>query len=655
MLAATLLLTLLPAVTAGAATCPSPGGARIPFEIGRSSRDFVFSGRGWGHGVGMSQWGAQGAAKLGCTAPQIIRAYYRGVEISTRDSSMRVRVGLEPDTPSDPLPTVTTIVNESGEGLSWRLEGAERTTQPPGATWQVRVTNIGRFVLVEQRADGSYREVWQGGAPGQALHVPIDGRRVHVVEQGNRYARGSLEFISRAAGSGRPQGYWLTAILPSVEQYLYGLAEVPSSFPEAALEAQAIVGRSFALANLSGTRANCRCQLYDTVFSQVYAGLDKETEGADAQWGRRWVRAVDATRGKVMTYDGRIATGNYSSSAGGHTESAAFVWGGGAPWLQPVDDSRWNLASDDPNITWQQHVSREELGRAFGVGLALSAEVLPPRGTSGRVGDPGRTGGGLRVVGTRGAVTVSGDTARTALGLKSTLFWVTSPPSPWNEGRPVAGDWDGDDDDDQGWFVGGTWYLLRADGSYDVFAFGSSGDVPVVGDWDGDGVDTVGVRRGIRWYLRNRNATGPDDVRFAFGSSSDRHYVVGDWNDDRRDTPGVVRDGNRWLLSNTLRGGNADEDFRYGSHRDREFIVGDWDGDGIDGPGVVRGNQFLLKDAFAGGSAGAAFRFGSADDVQLVGNWDGQGGDTIGVARGRYWFVTVRHADQPVTRLDAAG
>lgn len=650
-LMALLLLAGLPAMPAAAA-CPAPGGAGLGVPSpASSSRDFVFAGRGWGHGVGMSQYGAQGAAELGCSSQEIVQAYYRGVELTQRDTSQRVRVGLAPGTPTATLPTVTPVVNEAGGPLRWRLGGDRVASQPQGATWQVRVTNTGRFVLAEQTSSG-LREVWQGGSAGSVLTAPIDRHRVFLPTERNRYGRGTLEFVSRSAEGSRGEGYWLTAVVPDVEQYLYGLAEMPSSFPEAALEAQAIVGRSYTLASLGSTRANCRCQLYDTVYSQVYAGLDKELEGSSQQFGRRWVAAVDATRGRVMTHNGRIATGNYASSHGGHSDAAEFVWGSSVPWLQPVDDSRWNRASSDPNISWEQRFSRERLGAKLGIGVALSARVIGPRGAGGRVGDPDRTGGGLQVVGTRGTALLSGNRARTELGLKSTRFAVSSPPAPWAGGIPVAGDWDGDGTDQPGWFDRGTWWLSDGRGGFSSFGFGSSSDRPIVGDWDGDGIDTVGVRRGAnRFYLRNANTRGPDDVRFVYGSKKDRTFVIGDWDGDGDDTPGVVR-GNRWLLSDSLRGGTADHVFRYGSKSDREFLTGDWNGDGRDGPAVVRGNAFYLKNGFASGIAGRSFRFGRASDDQLAGDFNGSTRDRIAVARGSRWYVTLDHAPTPVEVID---
>jgi len=78
------------------------------------------------------------------------------------------------------------------------------------------------------------------------------------------------------------------------------------------------------------------------------------------------------------------------------------------------------------------------------------------------------------------------------------------------------------------------------------FVYGNSDDIPVVGDWNGDGIDTPGVVRGGMWYLRNSNLPGDADVSFVYGNSDDIP-VVGVWNGDGIDTPGVVR-GGMWYL-----------------------------------------------------------------------------------------------------------
>jgi hypothetical protein len=214
---------------------------------------------------------------------------------------------------------------------------------------------------------------------------------------------------------------------------------------------------------------------------------------------------------------------------------------------------------------------------------------------------------------------------------------------------PVMGDWDGDGDETVGvvrWRPGVsdtlTWYL-RDDNSggantvpafsYGVMTFvavDQLGTIPVAGDWDGDGVDTAGVvfydqstSGGMRWRLRNSNTGGPADLAYSFSNGRDRP-VVGDWDGDGDDTPGVFRQPNVWHLRNSNSGGVANISFPYGSSDPGVIelpIVGDWDDDGDDTPGVLRNipatkpdggfPRWLLRNANSGGAADISFVYGS--------------------------------------------
>jgi stage II sporulation protein D len=139
---------------------------------------------------------------------------------------------------------------------------------------------------------------------------------------------------------------------------------------------------------------------------------------------------VDGTAGHVLRFEGRTVPGYYASSHGGASESGAFVFGIDRPYLRSVDDSRWDLASDNPSRTWSVAFSADELGSKLGVGKATKIDLPEPRGVQGRVGDPRRGYGGVRVEGTNGTVTLSGEAFKSVLRLRSTLFQASGPPAP---------------------------------------------------------------------------------------------------------------------------------------------------------------------------------------------------------------------------------
>jgi hypothetical protein len=178
--------------------------------------------------------------------------------------------------------------------------------------------------------------------------------------------------------------------------------------------------------------------------------------------------------------------------------------------------------------------------------------------------------------------------------------------------------------------------------------FGDAGDVPLVGDWNGDGVDTPGVyrqRAGVAplWVLSNSTTGGGPLISFAWGNATGDVPIVGDWNADGSDTVGLFRGATstpQWFLatSNAAGGGNPSP-ILYGNPGDTP-VVGDWNGDGVDTIGVVRaassGLDWGLATANATGGGAPAldvFTYGRPGDVPLAGDWNGDGTDTVGLFR----------------------
>lgn len=166
--------------------------------------------------------------------------------------------------------------------------------------------------------------------------------------------------------------------------------------------------------------------------------------------------------------------------------------------------------------------------------------------------------------------------------------------------------------------------------------------IPVVGDWNGDGVQTPGIVKNGRWYLRNSNSLGPADIVFDFGTGSD-YPIVGDWTGDGIDKPGVVRNG-VWFLKFDHLGGAADLELAM-EFPDGIPIAGDWTGDGVAKPGVVRGGTWFLRNSLTAGPADTVFYFGQPGDRPVVGDWNGQGVDLPGVVRNGIWYLRLSHSE----------
>lgn len=162
-----------------------------------------------------------------------------------------------------------------------------------------------------------------------------------------------------------------------LEQYLYSVVprEMPASWPAAALEAQAIVARTYVLARSDPQRAY---DLVPTQADQVYTGIDSEHPATS--------RAVDSTAGLALRYGGAFAQVMYSSCCGGHTESSANAWGGAPiPYLLGVP-CRYCVAS--PWYRWKHEVPVQAVEAALGDGIAavgaLAGIAMDPPDSSGR-------------------------------------------------------------------------------------------------------------------------------------------------------------------------------------------------------------------------------------------------------------------------------
>jgi SpoIID/LytB domain protein len=253
-----------------------------------------------------------------------------------------------------------------------------------------------------------------------AVYQP-QGARVRVPEAFHTYNRGWIEFGLYDCADTCDLRLVLD-ITP--QEYLYGLGEVPSSWPMAAMQAQAIAARTYAFTKAAASqhRSGCDCALYASSFDQVYAGWDKES-GVD---GDRWVQAVNATTDEVVRQGGSTIQAFYMSSSGGFTENNENVWGG-TPigYLRGVCDPG-DYTSSNPSATWQVTFHAPEVTRALAlkIGTVTSFEN-PVRGVSGRVIS-------ITVNGANASVPISGSTLRSALGLRDDRVWI-------NRDRQIVG------------------------------------------------------------------------------------------------------------------------------------------------------------------------------------------------------------------------
>ena len=637
------------ATPTGAAGCAPSGGATLPTAT--AAGDVVLRGGGWGHGLGMSQYGAQGAARLGCTAAEILTRYYAGTAVAPAPMPSLVRLrmldgGYRVDVeavsgslawtlpgcvPAVPSPTVTPTATPTAAPTATPTATVTPTptgptcppVQPQGAHWQLHLDAATRSTYVlDDLGVLPRRQVWSGGSAATPLDLVEAGSVAHLTTwRGSsiyleRWVRWDRTRFTLAGGQvDAVQRIETSAAGSAMDKYLWGIAEVPSSFPPAALQAQAIAARTYA-AKRSGA------VLSPTPTDQNWTGWQKESEGTGGVWGARWKAAVDATTGQVVVdaATGALVDTLYSSSMGGHTEDERYVWGVGSSTLQAVDDSAWDAASSNPAAkqSWAAGFSWAALAARLGF-AGISTISVPPRG------DASRTAG-VRVVGVRAGRVVTayvdGWDVRQALGLLSPGFTITMRRTGGPGAQPIVGDWVGDGRDDLGWYRNGAVALrMTTQGTTWVkrFRFGRAGDVAVVGDWDGNGTDDLGVFRAGQWLLRTGLSAGPPTTTLRLGRAGDVP-VVGSWT-GRRLGLGVVR-GRTWLLRRTVSGGPAQLRFRFGRTGDVP-VVGSWAGGRRTGIGVERDGTWLLRTTASAGRATSTVGFGTPGGRAVAGDWDG--------------------------------
>ena len=398
----------------------------------QAARTVTITGGGWGHGIGMSQYGAYGRAKAGRSAREILQHYYSGARVTAADTPRRVRVGLLEYRSSVSASSVART--SDGGRMIFKVKGTRRPIARGGssARWRIEPSSTGALRLFKNgtrvRKDG--RSVF--GSPSRPLVAVYErfGSMIRINEKGIEYAHGVMEFGSFQTSRCNP-GYCLRAVVTlPMQKYLYGLGEVPFSWPQAALRSQVIAARTYAfekISRLGQHRQPCDCALYDSTMDQVYSGDSKRVPSGD-YWDD-WTAAVDATKKRVILYAGTPIQALYSSSSGGHTEHNELVWGGiPLPYLRGVPDKA-DQNPANPNHTWKVEMSyaafQSKLNAAYGVGTVERFVLVRPVGVSGRVTvvRPDNTGG-VRIVGSEKTVRTSGWSIRSALGLKDSLFRV---------------------------------------------------------------------------------------------------------------------------------------------------------------------------------------------------------------------------------------
>jgi len=354
-----------------------------------AAADVRLDGQGFGHGVGLSQYGAYGyALREARTARFIVGHYFTGTTVQTRPATA-IRVRLKAGS-SAKVCSARTATGAQGRVVTLREDRAYRLN--PVSTAQLAVVDsttgatlatIGAPVTVADGSDGvCLRGVAENGVDGGSY-------------------RGTFVVMRDGAGV-------LVVNRVSLEHYVYGVvpSEMPASWPHAALKAQAIAARSYALRSL---RPAAAYDVFADTRSQVYRGMVAETAATTF--------AVQDSQAQAVMAGAEVAQTFFFSTSGGVTENnEAAIGGAPISYLRSVADPHDDLS---PSHRWTVTFTTAQLDAKLGdlvAGQATGLQVLT-RTATGRAAT-------VRIVGTEGTNTVPATTIRTRLGLRSVWFFV---------------------------------------------------------------------------------------------------------------------------------------------------------------------------------------------------------------------------------------
>jgi stage II sporulation protein D len=348
-----------------AATCVAL--AAVALASSASAADWVIHGRGFGHGVGMSQYGAYGYAKHGRSYRAILGHYYRHTRLGKANGRVRV--------------LLASGVGSVGFSKARRACG-KRLHKRRG----YQFADSGSRVILRSQRGRRLASCGRSGTAKGGNGIRVDGKGTY---------RGTLK--------AKETGGLLVVNKVGLDDYARGVIanEMSSSWPQDALRAQAVATRSYALSSTRGRGFD----VYDDIRSQVYGGKGTETRATD--------RAVRATRDEVIRYHQHVIMAFFFSTSGGQTESARYVFGSRPiRYLKSVKDPFDRVS---PFHKWRETHSQHKMeSRLDGLfhGRLRKIKVM-------KTGDSPRIVK-ARVVGSRGSSRVSGSTLQGRLGMMST-------------------------------------------------------------------------------------------------------------------------------------------------------------------------------------------------------------------------------------------
>ncbi|HSM02165.1 MAG TPA: cell wall-binding repeat-containing protein, partial [Acidimicrobiia bacterium] len=366
------------------------------------STPVTIDGGGWGHGIGMPQYGMRGQAEEGWTYDQILAYWYDGTGLRQASEVVpavptTVRVGInyvdlgsyveyrpfrwqdfhvEQDQGSTGVVTACLPGEAEGEcsvtvdaGVTWRYQWSDAYFDGAGGC-QFKRAGV---IQYSHQTACDIRLYWTD-QPSTRIAFPD-------VDIGRTFARGHIAFLGPVTVN-NVRGFHFNVVL-DLDEYVLGLAEIPPSWHMEALKAQIVAARTYGAEKAkNGIRGDCSCHLVWSTFDQAYRGWHPLNEG-NGEYGQRWYDAVMATAGEVVVYPAGgtgIAETYYASSTGGATEFVSDMWGSNQasyPYLASKPDPWSEIYASTPTesttIRWRHTRTAGEIV------TALTTECQPDR------------------------------------------------------------------------------------------------------------------------------------------------------------------------------------------------------------------------------------------------------------------------------------
>ncbi|GAA3620749.1 SpoIID/LytB domain-containing protein [Microlunatus ginsengisoli] len=562
------------AAMVASAALVAPPAAVADSAVAAAAGSFTVRGSGFGHGWGMSQYGAYGAAVKGQRWQQILAFYYPGTTRSTL-SQRTIRVWVTADSDSD-------LRLRPAKGLKI-TSGSKSYTLPAGSaykTWRVSRSGSG-YKLQYQTSSGAWKARSTGLGTGTWTASNSAGIVTVIMPGGSRREyRGTVSLIKRGSG-GR------TVNTVSMENYVRSVvpSEMPTSWALEAVKAQAVAARTYA-AKLRSRATSSGYDICDTTACQVYSGYARTVGGKrSVRETARGNAAAQATANVILTYKGTIALTQFASSNGGATAKGDYAY------LKAHSDPYDGVIKSQ---AWSKKITAAAIGKRWSVGTVRGVQITTRDGSGAWGGRVTR----MKIIGSKKTVTITGGAFKSAFGLRSSLFTLGGA-----AGTPAG--------------RAGTAYaafprtyepargpevlIIAANGTLRRYPVSTAGlgtaktlgsgfddytNVVNLGDWNGDGYQDILGRTDADQVRLLRTSAGSLTAAVVFGQHTDYRAMtgVGDLSrDGRPDLVVLTRSDTLWLLPSDGRTGRRASVRLATGWKSQDLVrgIGDLTGDGM--------------------------------------------------------------------------